>query len=216
MKYLLIFLFTISCSSQQKRINNEEPIFTTNDWKRLVVNELEQSLKLNTNSKREQSKILEDITFIKSKKSDFLEKQFLGLGFENKKFNNEDSFYLINNFSRREDHDEYTYILENKNKCHSYFYGEDGFGHNTILKKRISKKRKKCEQKINTINYLENNSSKVFQRDALLILWIFSNGEKKISVIRNVTSSQDDLMENIFYDTHYPPQAGASVSIVPL
>lgn len=203
MKYLILFLLTISCSSQRNRTirnNNRELIFTTNNWKKLVINELEQNL--SNNSKREQSKILVDINFIKSKDDHFLEKQFSILGFENKKDNNEESFYLINNFSRREEHDEYIYILESKNKCHSYLYRDDGFGKNKIIKKRISKTRKKCEKKIEMINYFENTSSKVYQREALLILWSFNNGEKKIRVIRNLTSSQDDLIDNIFYNSH--------------
>lgn len=210
MKYLIVFLFATSCFSQQHKTitnnNNGEFVFTTKDWKTLVLNELEKRLDSGNNSKREQLKITEDIAFIKSKDNNFLERQFLILGFDNKRINDKNNFYLINSFNKKEDHDEYTYILQNSNTCQSYLYKDDGLGHFIIKTKKKLRKRKKCEQKVNAINDLKIYSSRdqLFRRDALLILWNFVNGKSEIRVIPYITSSQDDLIENIFYNAHYP------------
>lgn len=211
MKYLIVFLLTMSCFSQQHKTipnNNGEFVFITKDWKKLVLNEFEHRLDSGNNSKREQLKISEDIAFINSKDNYFLERQFLILGFKNRRLNTKGDFYFINIFSNREDHDEYSYILENSSTCHSYLYRNDGFGHLTIKTNKNSKKGKKCEQKINAVNDLKKYSrqDQFFRRDALLILWSFVNGKREISVIPYITSSQDDLIENIFYDAHYPIQ----------
>lgn len=206
MKYLVIFLFAItSCSLQQKKNIGEdygEQIFTTREWKKIVVNELEKRLMLTTNSKRDESKIMENISLIKSKDNDYLEKRFSILGFTNKRTNIEDNFYLISTFTTRENHDESTYILANKSRCYSYLYEEDGFNHNKILKKLISKKRNKCFKKIEDINSLEMNSKsdEFFHTGELIIVLSCINGKLQLQLYHEITSSQDDIIEQIFYE----------------
>jgi hypothetical protein len=94
MKYLIIFLFATSClsSQQSKNVfeNHNDSVFTTSDWKKLIIQELEEQQR---SGNEKQPDLVEDIKVINSKDSVFLEKKFLYSKFKNKKLNNENSFF---------------------------------------------------------------------------------------------------------------------------
>lgn len=195
MKYLIFFVLILSCKSQQnKNIYESEfiPIFTTSEWKRLVVGELEKQLEVNQNQK---DRILEHINFIKSKDDSFLEKKFADLQIDNKSFNSQNDFSLIINFSNTEGSYEYLYLL-NEKECRSYFlvYG----------RKKHSKREKNCEPILNRIKSLENSvtgEGLAFNQD-LITIWRVNNGKYELKVFHKVTVEQLDLMESIFYDSN--------------
>jgi hypothetical protein len=107
--------------------------------------------------------------------------------------------FLINYFSGGEGHYEYTYILQKVNKCHFYLISDDGFDQKYTMK-RISN----CTQKLDKINSLMNYSQhdKFTPVKGLLILWSVVEGKNKVRIFHNLTSSKDDLVENIFYESN--------------
>ncbi|SHF46129.1 hypothetical protein [Chryseobacterium takakiae] len=191
-RYLIIFLLAISCSSQQSTNvveNYNEPIFTTSKWKKIVIEELKQQ-----QLGEEKAELLEDIEFINSKDNSFLEKKFLYSGFKNSKQKDKDSFFLVNYFYKGDGHYEYTYILQKTNKCNSYLITNDG------IDQKRDVRRVNCDQKLDKFNTLMNSQNDKFTPvKGILILWSCVEGKNQIRIFNNLTIYQDDLIESIFY-----------------
>lgn len=193
-KYLIIFLLVISCSSQQSRNVIEscnEPVFTTSKWKTLVIEEL----KKNQQFGEKQAELLENIELINSKDNSFLEKKFLYSGFKNLKRKDNDNFFLINYFYNGDGHYEYTYVLQKTNNCNSYLITNDGF------EQKRDVRRVNCDQMLDKFNFLMNYSQndKFTPVKGMLILWSCVKGKNQVRVLNNLTISQEDLIESIFY-----------------
>ncbi|AZA56573.1 hypothetical protein [Chryseobacterium shandongense] len=191
-RYLIIFLLAISCSSQQSTNvveNYNEPIFTTSKWKKLFIEELKQQ-----QLGEEKAELLEDIEFINSKDNSFLERIFLYSGFKNSKQKGKDSFFLVNYFYKGDGHYEYTYILQKTNKCNSYLITNNGIDQKRDLR------RVNCDEKLDKFNSLMNSQNDKFTPvKGILILWSCVEGNNQIRIFNNLTIYRDNLIESIFY-----------------